>query len=235
MLDANSAGTYGGGIMIYQTYVPSTMVIDQSTLSRNTAQYGGGIYYNDFVAARSKMTLRNSTLGGNTASHDGGGIYAIGDAHISGFNATIASNVVFRPFGQFWPARRGGVFITNGVQLPQASDCFGPLRSLGYNLIETTSNCSISGTTVGNVTGQDPRLGPLGNNGGSTQTQALLTGSSAIDAGNVSGCTDNLGAAIAIDRRGFHRPVNGGVNGVRCDIGAYEYYPVSLFLPLIKK
>ena len=95
---------------------------------------------------------------------------------------------------------------------PEPDDCYGFLHSSGYNLIETTSNCTIfglGGDLTGNVTGQDPLLGPLQDNGGPTQTQALLADSPAIDAGDPSGCTDDLGAALTTDQRGFPRPVNG--------------------------
>ncbi len=244
MLDSNSAGVYGGGIMVYATFAPSAMLIVQSTLSHNFAQYGGGIYYNEFVQAWSTMAIVNSTLSGNnafrpggaTGTSDGGGIYAIGTAHISIFNATIASNVANSGRGvQSHLARGGGLFITatalitvlntligdnvesHGIDIPTADDCFGPLRSLGYNLIETTSNCAISGTATGNIYGQDPKLGSLQDNGGSTPTQALLSSSPSIDMGNPGGCTNNTGATLAIDQRGFARPFNG-----RCDIGAYE-------------
>ena len=68
-----------------------------------------------------------------------------------------------------------------------------------------------------------PKLGPLQNNGGPTQTHALLPGSPAIDAGNSFGCRDNLGALLATDQRGFFRTADGDSNGTaRCDIGAYE-------------
>src|SRR5262249_50678305 len=62
----------------------------------------------------------------------------------------------------------------------------------------------------------DPQLGPLQNNGGPTQTQALLPGSPAIDAGDNAGCP-------ATDQRGGPRPLDAKVAGVAvCDIGAFE-------------
>jgi hypothetical protein len=92
---------------------------------------------------------------------------------------------------------------TNGLTQSVPDDCFvSPttfLHALGYNLIETTTNCILSGTMVGNVTGQDPKLGPLQNNGGSTPTQALLPGSPAIDTGNPAGCTNDMGQPLATD------------------------------------
>jgi hypothetical protein len=54
-------------------------------------------------------------------------------------------------------------------------------------------------------------LGPLGDNGGPTQTRALLIGSPAIDAGS------NDCPPPATDQRGTARP-----QGAGCDIGAFE-------------
>ncbi len=61
----------------------------------------------------------------------------------------------------------------------------------------------------------DPQLGPLADNGGPTQTFALLTGSPAIDAGSNP-------AALTSDQRGgnFFR-----VSGAAADIGAFELQP----------
>ena len=83
-------------------------------------------------------------------------------------------------------------------QPPVPDDCFGVLTSLGFNLIEQISNCNVT-NTLGNITGQDPLLGPLQNNGGLTLTQELLAGSPAIDAGNNAVCP-------ATDQRGVGRP-----------------------------
>ena len=55
-----------------------------------------------------------------------------------------------------------------------------------------------------------PELGPLADNGGPTQTQALLPGSPAIDSADDSACP-------ATDQRGVSRP-----QGASCDVGAYE-------------
>jgi hypothetical protein len=57
----------------------------------------------------------------------------------------------------------------------------------------------------------DPRLGPLQNNGGPTQTEALLPGSPAIGAG------DPNAVSLRTDQRGFPRTTKGKI-----DIGAFE-------------
>jgi hypothetical protein len=114
----------------------------------------------------------------------------------------------------------GGMFVGDAATL----------HSLGCNLVETTTNCTMSGMMFGNVTGQDPLLGPLQNNGGSTPMQALLPGSPALDAGQIPYCSDGTGAPITTDQRGFRRPI-----GARCDIGAVEYSPYALDLPLVHR
>jgi hypothetical protein len=64
-------------------------------------------------------------------------------------------------------------------------------------------NCTAS------ITIADPKLAPLANNGGATQTMALLQNSPAIDAGNPATCP-------VWDQRGY-------VRQGPCDIGAYEF------------
>ena len=242
----NSASTRGGGLYNYEG---GQVNIIQSTLSGNLAASGGGIYSELFIHNNAALTLTNSTLSGNSASRDGGGLYAVG-GQINLYNATIANNHVAVPLGTFYGGMGGGVYITGTAIVaaqntlladnthryqilpPEPDDCFASvtsLRSLGYNLIETPDNCLISGTTSGNITGQDPMLGPLQNNGGSTQTQAPLVGSPAIDAGQTPFCSTATFVPLTIDQRGWHRPV-----GVSCDIGAAE---VGLFeyLPLIQR
>ena len=82
-------------------------------------------------------------------------------------------------------------------------------------------DCTVNG---GGVTIADPKLRPLQNNGGPTQTHALLAGSPAIDAGDPGGCRDNLGSLILKDQRDFARHVDGNNDGIaRCDIGAVEF------------
>jgi len=97
-------------------------------------------------------------------------------------------------------------------------DLSGSYTSNGFNLIENTSGASFTGDTATNITGQDPQLFPLANNGGPTQTHALMPGSPAIDKGESSGATT--------DQRGAMRPVNlpnpNATGGDGADIGAFE-------------
>jgi hypothetical protein len=81
----------------------------------------------------------------------------------------------------------------------------GSFTSGGGNL--AGPSCTGVGSTA------NPLLGPLANNGGETDTHALLAGSPAIDAGTAPGCP-------ATDQRGLPRPI-----GAACDSGAFEVQP----------
>ena len=105
--------------------------------------------------------------------------------------------------------------IVAGNTAPPGPDVDGPVNSGGYNLIGNGSGSSgFSGTgdQVGTETAPiDPLLGPLTDNGGPTQTHALLFGSPAVDVIPTGDC------AVATDQRGIARPRGSG-----CDIGAFE-------------
>jgi len=111
----------------------------------------------------------------------------------------------------------------------------GGISNVGtLTLINSTVNGNNAGTNGGGIfnigtltltsSTVSPQLGPLQNNGGPTQTHALLAGSPAIDAGNPNGCRDQSGALLLKDQRGFRRTVDGDRDGTaRCDIGAVEF------------
>jgi len=84
--------------------------------------------------------------------------------------------------------------------------------SQGNNLIGDTSGSS--GWSASDLLNQDPLFGPLQNNGGPTNTHALLQGSPAIDAANTS--------CRFTDQRGFTRADGDADGTVTCDIGAFE-------------
>ncbi len=84
-----------------------------------------------------------------------------------------------------------------------------------FSLIENLGGETLAGGP--NITGQDPKLGPLAANGGPTPTHALLAGSPALDKGSATGA-DQRGLARPFDLQGIG-PAAGG-NGA--DIGAYE-------------
>src|SRR5262249_51891469 len=86
----------------------------------------------------------------------------------------------------------------------------------GHNIVGNTTGCMGFVPGDGDLVGMNPLLGALGDNGGPTQTRALLAGSPALDAGD-PGAPGAETACETTDQRGVMRP-----QASRCDIGAYE-------------
>ncbi|MEM8642811.1 MAG: DUF4347 domain-containing protein, partial [Cyanobacteria bacterium P01_G01_bin.54] len=214
-------GSIGGGGGIHTNSGSVTLV--NSTVSGNTSIGGGGI------ASGGLLTLTNSTVSGNSAGN-GGGIYLGGDAIL--LNSTIAFNTTGLDGGGLFSMGSPNIQIQNtivanniDVNGGNAPDISANLSNgtVQYSLITNTDGISgqslINGVN-GNIIGQDPLLGSLQNNGGSTATHALLPGSPAINAGN------NSLVSVSIDQNGNLRIVDFNV-----DIGAYELQTITTSLP----
>jgi CSLREA domain-containing protein len=222
----NSAEPLGGALYNWDH---SSATISGSTLSANRANLSGGGISNDGA-----MTITNSTLSGNTAANVGGGILNEGSLTLA--NVTITGN---RITGNAYPADGGGIHADTPVIIhntliadnyaPGGWDCVGALQSAGYNFIQYTSGCTITGNMTGNQSGVFAKLDALRSNGGPTWTHALQRGSPAIDAGDPAGCRDTAGVILTSDQRGGSRMVDGNADGTaRCDIGAFEYGGIFL-------
>lgn len=224
------AGGDGGGLETDQSF-PSPLSLTASTISNNTAAFGGGIF------ALGKLIINDTTISGNTAEaaggvdpdESGGGVYS-DLADITFTNCTIADNVpsglsILAPssfsgvsiYNTIVAANHfasGGEFDVDGLlDTSYAASQGGSLSS--NNLIGGPSGRLQNGTR-GNIVGVvDPGLAALGNYGGPTQTFALLAGSPAIDHGS-----NALAAAAGLttDQRGYGRIYNRNV-----DIGAFEF------------
>ncbi|MGH7801374.1 MAG: autotransporter domain-containing protein [Thermodesulfobacteriota bacterium] len=213
----NTAGVEGGGINNNVQEGTSIITVTNSTISGNTAVEGGGIENLDGT-----VNITNSTISDNMATHsDGGGIGNFVSGTINMNNVTITNNNASGGGSGLFTSNEPGsaVNISNTIIAQNTgSDCEGTFNSQGFNLIQTVPvNCSIVGDLTGNIIGQDPLLGPLANNGGHTQTHALLLGSPAIDAGNPDPPDGVPPRCETTDQRGITRP-----QGPRCDIGAFE-------------
>ncbi len=224
IVDGNQAinGGYGGGLGNSGTLTMNNSLVNgnQTSGGLQTAGKGGGIA--NFAGT---LTISNSTISDNSSESDGGGIYS--SAAVNVFFATIAGNLA--DSGTVGAGTGGGIISALGTFNLKASllgqnyagaglnDGNGTFNSLGYNLIQTTTGMTLTGTTASNLTGQDPLIDSPHFNGGPTPTRALFAGSPAIGAVPVAQCTDSVGAPLTVDQRGFHRPVNGA-----CTIGAFE-------------
>jgi len=207
---------FGGGIANR-----GTLTVNNSTVSGNRgydAQYGtvGGGIYNGATLTINNSTISGNGVGGGTNGYksQGGGIFNGGTLTIN--NGTLSGNGATSGGGIYNP---GAATLQNSIVTNSSSggNCSGSVTSHGYNL-SSDGTCNFDGT--GDLNNTDPLLGPLQNNGGPTQTMALLSGSPAIDSGNPSGCTDGQGHLLKTDQRGAPRPDTEDTAG--CDRGAYE-------------
>lgn len=207
-INNGAPGSFGGGIA---NEGQLTILTDVFTGNYASAALGGGIY----STSTNPTDITNSTFSSNFGGLAGGGLYISGPATV--LNSTFFNNY---PDG-LSNNGTGEVNVKNTILASNSPvNCLGVnVTSLGNNL-EDGSTCAFSGP--GDLSNTDPMLGPLADNGGSTQTHALLYGSPAINAGTNDGCP-------LTDQRGVKRPLLG-----TCDIGAYEYGYV-IQLPIIRK
>jgi hypothetical protein len=210
--------TTGGGALSWDG---GTATLTQVTISGNWASYGGG-----FDHLNGTTTLINVTLSGNTAV--GGGAFDQGGGSIMLTNVTLTRNAA--PFFAGGIANRSGVITLKNTLLADNLNPDTNNKTNCYKLIASNSFSLSDDGTCGFGSGRDNvnvSLGPLANNGGSTQTHLLQQNSPAIDNGTGSGCPQ-------IDQRGVTRP-----QGQACDVGAVELTPTDLlkkvYLPLLQR
>ena len=209
---SGNTASEGGGM----NNISSSPAVKNCTFSGNTADYGGGMLNGDGGDSGSSPTVTNCTFFGNAADY-GGGMCNAGVSH-SG-SAPAVTNCTF--FGNSAGAGGGGMcnYMNYAAPVVRNSvfwDDAGGEITKNFGSDPVVSYCIVSGDySIGtNIITADPNLGPLADNGGPTQTCALLSGSSAIDKGMTFASN-----VISTDQRGVARP-----QGVSFDIGAYEYW-----------
>ncbi len=231
----NGLGSHGGGIF----HDGGTLTIRDSSVSGNDANasntLGGGVYSKN--SGLNFTTILNSTVSGNTANLRGGGVFNAGGLTAI-LHSTVAQNST-PSFGQgagvasLGTASLAQTAVSNSIVADNfaASDPMNPdddvafvdglfentIVSQGYNLVEAGIALG-SFNQPGDLTGVDPMLGPLQNNGGFTGTHALLPGSPAIEAGDPAFDPNAFVDPLVNDQRGagFSR-VFGNI-----DIGSFE-------------
>jgi CSLREA domain-containing protein len=225
-IGAGGAGGAGQGAAVFNS---GTLTVTNSSFANNAAAGGTGGSDTNFG-------------GGNGGEGNGGAIYNSGAMTITG--CTIKGNQGIgglgglgnNSFNNGIPGLGNGGLKTNGgtaaVQETIVAvntgnhgggvDVDGAFTSNGYNLIGTAAHSSGFGAAT-DQTGTDaapldPLLDSLRNNGGPTDTMALLAGSPAIDKGKSFG--------LATDQRGLARfddpSIPNAADGDGRDIGAFE-------------
>jgi hypothetical protein len=194
------------------------LTVTNSTFSDNYASCGGGI-----ENGGGALTVTNSTFSGNSADVGGGidnccGALTVTNSTFSGNSATVGGGI------------SGTVNLKNTILANSFSggNCSGTAISGGHNLSDDAS-CDFTG--VGDLNSTPAGLDPAGlqNNGGPTQTIALLATSPAVDAiplSPINYCTLTDGVTpVATDQRGVIRP-----QLQNCDMGAYEFATANSML-----
>jgi hypothetical protein len=196
------AEAVGGGLAIASMF--GATFVEESTISDNFVLAADAT---DLASARGggiggrTVNIVGSTIAGNSTELDAAGVLL---PDVAGDNLAVSG---------------GGIIRNSLVALPrgEGENCEGSPVSGGFNLDEDGS-CGFgkSSDLVKVAAGLDP---VLKDNGGPTPTQALLTGSIAIDRGN------SFGAST--DQRNLPRPsdfpeISDKEGGDGSDIGAFE-------------
>ncbi len=221
---SNKASFDGGGIMVRG----GVLSIAGSTFENNSAPFGGGAIDNSAT-----LHVINSTFTSNTARFGG----AITNDDLSTIvNSTIANNVATGGFDSGGGIRNDVgnqltlnntivALDTEGTGQGATGDDIGgqpPSASSAYNLIGVDLTGTLTTGPNGNQAGvSDPGLGTLADNGGPTETIALLAGSPAIGGGSAGLAVDSSGNPLAYDQRGAGFPRTNLDNG-SVDIGAFQ-------------
>lgn len=229
-VSGNSANRAGNGI---EDNGGTQFTITNSTVSGNVPGAGaaapgngGGLH----KGGTGTVGVENSTFSGNTAAAQGGGLWNSGASTMGVRASTVVMNTA--PSGGGFYNVAGGVFAFDNLALGNNTagtagpDCFGTFISGGFSLVEDTTDCTFAPAGT-DITGTDPDLGPLVDNGGPTLTHLpVFPTSPLIDAGNSTG-TDQRGMPRQVDEPSTADAGNGS------DIGAVESTPAELPVELI--
>src|SRR6185369_16853034 len=210
------------------------LTIVNSTLSGNISDIDGGAI--STTASSTSLTLINTTISGNSAAGSGGGVMVLGGTMTS-INSTITNNVADSDSNNAGDG--GGIRAQAGTTVLKNTIVSG-------NLNENNPSADTADDTTGtidpsssfNLIGGNALLGPLANNGGVTQTHALLAASPAIEAGsNANLPADtfdldgdlNTAETLPVDQRGTNFPRvadSADADAIQTvDIGAFELHP----------
>ncbi len=242
-ISQNTANS-GGGI-----YNRATARLIGSTVNGNMARFDGGGITSESVSSQAFLEIVNSTISGNSSNGVGGGIalggsVVITNATITGNTADFDNNGTANPGGgianilSFVNQSQvvnnsivaGNFAGSSGNATPNDIDAApGFITSASNNLIGDASSAgAIMDGQDGNIVGNNGTgtidintvlSTTLADNGGPTQTHALVAGSPAINAGDNALAVDAMSNPLTTDQRGTGFP---RVLGAAVDIGAVE-------------
>ena len=229
-ITGNHSSNGGGGV-----YAFTSLAMTSSTVSGNSAASGSAI-------DGGSSAISSSTISGNTGNGLGGGPITIDNSTISGNSGDGVETDSIAAYFVTITANSGAglrldvsvgnnavaefdetLIVNNAPGAPFVHDLetsaarpitgtfnyFGTVSAVGLNDLINGVRMTPSCAPI--------NLGPLANNGGGTQTHALLAGSCLIDAG---GIVSPGGFLFANDQRGGNFP---RFFNTHADIGAFEF------------
>ena len=192
-----------------------TLLLINSTISSNTARGNAGIIpigLGGGIADTGPMSVVASTVSGNNSDSTGGVDVRPPAVPTTAPAASLVGSIIAGNVGYLDTSGDGYPDVTGPLVPFDLSGSYAPTTS--NNLVGAAVNVSglsngVARSQVGTPTAPvDAKLGPLADNGGPTLTQALSTGSPAIDAAlPINGVT--------VDQRGVPRVS-------KPDLGAFE-------------
>ncbi len=204
----NQADGYGGGLYVIEI-LGSSVKVERSTISGNTAKWGGGIGIGGTLDT--VVEFVNSSVSYNSASENGGGVRLNERASASFHSTTMIGNSAPEA-SLIYADSEDGIdsitYLTNNVMVGSCGGA-GDIFTMGGNVVSPEYTCQITG---GDSIVPDVMLTSLGFFGGPTMSHLPLVGSPVIGAG--ADC-----ATIGEDQRGRTRPVG------ECDAGSVERQP----------
>ena len=245
---------HGGAVYVHPTGSDPgspAATIGNSSFVGNYANFGGAIDAGPaasvgLVTYTSALTLINSSFSGNVAQTAGGAINALTGSQVAISSDTIAENrvnatgVTILGSGIYSDTAAANFVIRNtiianntGATSAANNNCAYSISSgitpIGANLEYNgggATNCGFSLTSnPAPLTFISPGPTPPSALGLVTPYWALGTGSPAVDAVPIGGCTSDGTKPLTIDQIGDPRP-----SGTACDIGAYELPQLRLVI-----
>ena len=226
-ISGNETDSSGGGISIANSDGANTVLLANTTVSGNTAQEnGGGINVGgglideepqvEVILFPANVVVTNSTIVENLSDSNndgvgsGGGIYnprfsRLGNLTTVPGDITLNNSIIA---GNFDTPENNGVGIISpdisGAARGNANNLVGNLQGLTIEevFVAPESESLGQGSDLSNIESSNLGLGILQDNGGLTQTHALLQNSPAINGGN----NDNILRETFIDINGNGQP-----------------------------
>ncbi len=198
----SSSSSRGGGLY----NLSGTLTINRCSIYSNSSMVSGGGAYN----SGGTLTVNNSTMAYNvsgdgvTATMGGSGLRNTAGSTLVVNSSTIVNN----SYDGIWNS--GTLSLQNNILANNTTgnDCYDTGGTFATNTNNLIKDGSCWGAT-NIITGTDPQLNPLANNGGSTLTMMPFVCSPAINAGGAT--------TLTTDQTGNPRVANGTP-----DIGAVE-------------